>query len=146
MDFQNQMRLTVLFFSYALAEETSATLALKQVSTKISKKIKNETWSQDDRIHWIKNLIGIYKGLKKNSEQALESYSGRLQMLEDIRLDLSAWREFKVRADEEEFLAVLLTEVMGLNIKIVAEALNTSEGTIKHRVSRGLKALSERLL
>ncbi len=56
-------------------------------------------------------------------------------------LDLGPWLEFRKEAPKDEFLAVLFVKVLGLSSLGVAHGLKVSEGTISHRLSRGLRRL-----
>lgn len=57
------------------------------------------------------------------------------------KVELGPWREFKRISESEEFSAVLWTLILGFPAARVAAGLRTTEGTIKLRVSRGLKKL-----
>jgi hypothetical protein len=56
-------------------------------------------------------------------------------------LDLGPWLEFRREADPEEFFTVLAVKVAGLTGAGVAQGLKISEGTVHHRLARGLRRL-----
>jgi hypothetical protein len=59
--------------------------------------------------------------------------------------DLSPWASFRRKADRDEFAAVLFLKVLKIPVDIVAQALNVTEGTLRLRLSRGLRALGPHL-
>lgn len=56
-------------------------------------------------------------------------------------LDLGPWLEFRKEALPEEFFAVLMVKVLGFSVDGTAQGLEVSEGTITHRLARGLRRL-----
>jgi hypothetical protein len=56
-------------------------------------------------------------------------------------LDLGPWLEFRRQASGDEFFTVLTLKVLGLSVHGVALGLKVSEGTVVHRLSRGLRRL-----
>jgi hypothetical protein len=60
-------------------------------------------------------------------------------------LNLKAWKSFKQISDSAEFEAVLWSRVLGFSDEDVAAGLDVTEGTIRHRVGRGLRELGQML-
>jgi hypothetical protein len=58
-------------------------------------------------------------------------------------IDMGPWREFRKRVGQDEFLAVLWTQVLQIPEVEVMAALKISQGTLKYRLSRGLRQLGE---
>lgn len=61
------------------------------------------------------------------------------QMPNDV--ELGPWLEFRREAPADEFLAVLMVKVLKLSVAGVGAGLKCSEGTVAHRLSRGLRRL-----
>jgi hypothetical protein len=60
-------------------------------------------------------------------------------------LDLAAWMEFKKRSDSAEYETVLWSRILGFSDEDVATGLGVTEGTVRHRVNRGLRDLGRLL-
>ena len=60
-----------------------------------------------------------------------------------MELNIQPWREFKKRADSAEFETVLWSQVLGFSDSDVAQGFGVTEGTVRHRVNRGLRALGK---
>jgi len=61
------------------------------------------------------------------------------------RLDLGAWRQFHKSSDRDEFLALIWSQILGFTDDEISQGLNVSTGTVRHRISRGLRGLSAAL-
>jgi hypothetical protein len=57
------------------------------------------------------------------------------------RLDLSPWKEFQKIAPEDELLAVIWSQILGLKDEDISTALGFSEGTLRYRMGRALRKL-----
>ncbi len=55
--------------------------------------------------------------------------------------DLGPWRQFYKESDSKEFLSVIWSRILGYEDQEIASGLRLSEGTVRHRVSRGLRHL-----
>lgn len=60
-------------------------------------------------------------------------------------LHIDQWREFQKRGDTAEIEAVLWSQVLGFTDQEIADGLGITEGTVRHRVSRGLRELGRYL-
>lgn len=67
------------------------------------------------------------------------SLSGEFTLPKDLKLD--AWTEFKKRSDNAEYETVLWSQVLGFSDSDIAAGLGVTEGTIRHRLSRGMRML-----
>ncbi len=56
-------------------------------------------------------------------------------------VDLAPWASFRVQAEVDEFATVLFVKILKLPVSSVVEALGVSPGTIRLRLSRGLRQL-----
>jgi DNA-directed RNA polymerase specialized sigma24 family protein len=56
-------------------------------------------------------------------------------------VDLGPWLEFRRESPPDEFLAVLMVKILKFSVPGVAAGLKISEGTVTHRLSRGLRKL-----
>jgi hypothetical protein len=58
-------------------------------------------------------------------------------------LDFIPWREFYKRSSVQERIAVVWVDVLGVSITKLAQGLETSEGTIRYRLNKGLSLLGQ---
>lgn len=60
-------------------------------------------------------------------------------------INLSPWRDFIRHASEEEMLAIIWLQILNLPLRAVAQGLGLSEGVLLHRLSRGVRRLSNKV-
>ncbi len=142
MTVETQIKSVALFFSYAFLDDTLALKATKAVVRKLNR-ISIST--QDVQTVIVQLTYQYWNQLKRHQSEDTQFFSSRMEALGSGYNDVSPWREFKRKAEEEEFLSVLWTEVLGIQISKTAKALAITEGTVKHRVNRGLRILAERV-
>lgn len=147
MTLEAQIKSVALFFSLALLDDQLAGQATVATLYRLKKKLEKEKSlaGLQTQAHMValmnKFWLRYCKYLPKD-EISNEEFS----LLRNDFVDVGPWREFRRLADENEFLAVLWTQVLGFDDAIVAQGLNTTSGTVRHRVSRGLRYLGERMI
>lgn len=130
----------VRFFLFYHLHEKTALQSAYEVLSSISK-VNTPALTQDQQQALIVQAAESWLAKKRKVKQ------GTLVNVEDFRfessqkIELGPWREFKRIAESEEFSAVLWTLILEFPARQVAAGLNTTEGTIKLRISRGLKKL-----
>ena len=58
-------------------------------------------------------------------------------------VDLELWREFLKKANAREALVIIWAMVLKIDHSSIAAALDVTEGTVRFRISKGLKLMSE---
>lgn len=130
----------IRFFLFYHLHEKTAMQAAYEVLNSISKADADKL-TIDQQQSLIVRAVETWLAKKRKSKQ------NTLVNVEDFRfesskkVELGPWREFKRLAESEEFSAVLWTLILEFPADRVAAGLNTTEGTVKLRVSRGLKKL-----
>ena len=89
---------------------------------------------RSDLIPLARKILKASHGLKIFSPQGVP-----VEFAIPPNFSMDAWMEFRKRADSAEFEAVLWSSVLGFTDEEVAAGLGVTEGTIRHRVSRGLR-------
>jgi DNA-binding NarL/FixJ family response regulator len=96
--------------------------------------------NRSDLIPLAQKILGHSRGLKIFSPQGV---TGEFSIPKNLNID--AWMDFHKRADSAEYESVLWSQVLGFTDEEVAEGLTVTEGTVRHRVSRGLRELGRRI-
>lgn len=130
----------IRFFLFYHLHEKTAVQSAYEVLHSISR-VDVKSLSADQKQALIVQAAEAWLAKKRKIKQ------GMLINVEDFRfessqkIELGPWREFKRVAETEEFSAVLWTLILEFPARHVAAGLNTTEGTVKLRISRGLKKL-----
>lgn len=130
----------IRFFLFYHLHEKTALQSAYEVLNSIAK-VNAHLLSEDQQKALIVQAAESWLAKKRKIKQ------GTLVNVEDFRfessqkIELGPWREFKRISESEEFSAVLWTLILGFPARQVAAGLHTTEGTVKLRVSRGLKKL-----
>lgn len=131
------IRSATLFF-YLNLFDTRASFSASQKAISNWKDLG--TVKRADLIPIAHKILSHSRGLKIFSPQGIP---GEFVLPKD--LNIQTWQEFHKRADSAEFEAVLWSQVLGFSDEEVAEGLGVTEGTVRHRVSRGLRELGRLL-
>ena len=142
-----QIKSVALFFSFALLDDQLARQATFATLFRLKKKLEKEKFSENEvQALTIQFMNKIWLRYQKYLPKGGIVYSGGLNTLKNDFTDLGPWREFRRMTDDNEFLAVLWSQVVGYSDEAIAQGLNTTVGTVRHRVSRGLRLLGERMI
>lgn len=148
MTSEAQIKSVALFFSLALLDDQlagqAALATLYRLRKKTDKQNLSELQQQAQMVSLMSKIWLRYCKYLNTSQGA--TYTGGLNTLKNDFIDLGPWREFRRMTDDNEFLSVLWLQVIGFEEEAIAEGLNTTVGTVRHRVSRGLKYLGERMI
>ncbi|MCB0391620.1 MAG: hypothetical protein KDD58_10020 [Bdellovibrionales bacterium] len=147
MSNEAQIKSVALFFSFALMDDQLARQATLATLYRLKKKLEKEKLNDIETQSLIVELMmKFWLRYQKYIPKSGGMYSGGLNTLKNDYTDLGPWREFKRMTDDNEFLAVLWSQVIGFSDEAIAKGLNTTIGTVRHRVSRGLRLLGERMI
>lgn len=133
---------TALFFHFALLDEARA----QSVTVKAIKKFRQERFKAkvsglNLRASDFVRLTSeqLKREQKQTRPKGLGFSSGGLILPE--KSNFGPWFEFQKIADDKDFSAVLYSKILALSEKEIATGLNTSVGTVRFRISNGLKIL-----
>jgi len=136
-----QVRSLALFFFFAALEERSAKSATIKALQKCQQKMKRANLSDEKWPSIIVHVTNTFFDQLKQSKRRLAAISYEEGYLIPDSVDLGPWMEFQKEADSDEFLAVLWSKVLGLSDEAISESLGVTEGTVRHRLARGLHIL-----
>lgn len=129
------------FYFFALLDEELALSATRENYKLLKKNI--EPGSQPLTHHQI--VSSLARLWPKTLSTRLKS-SGPLALTKNFQgkgLDLSIWRQFLAASGEQEQFAVICHQILGWPHSEIARGLGVSEGTVRHRVARGLRTLGQ---
>ncbi len=131
---------TLQFFRLSLMNPRTAEEAAKQAYDSLRKFAKVDPKALE--IIFVRTTFQIYQ--KAHAVAAKAKRTGE-HPFEISGIDLSPWRDFIRHAPEEEILSMIWVQILNLPIRAVARGLTLSEGTIRHRVSRAIRKLSQKI-
>lgn len=131
-----------LFYHFSMLDEARA----QSLTERTIKKLRHEQLAaqMSRRALGSVDLIRITaENLKKSKLQGRPTHlafsTGELLLPENS--NFGPWFEFRKIANEDEFNAVLYSKIMNFSDADIAAALNLPVGTVRFRVSKGLRAL-----
>lgn len=130
----------IRFFLFYHLHEKTALMSAYEVLRTISK-VEAEKLSPNEQQALIVKAAESWLSKKRRSKAATPINVEDFRFESSKKIELGPWREFKRIAESEEFSAILWTLILEFPAARVAAGLGTTEGTIKLRVSRGLKKL-----
>jgi len=130
----------IRFFLFYHLHEKTALYSAYEVLRTISK-TDAEKLSADQQQALIVQAAEDWLSKKRKAKGATPINVEDFRFESSSKVELGPWREFKRVAENEEFSAILWTLILEFPASRVAAGLRTTEGTIKLRVSRGLKKL-----
>ena len=126
----------LFFFSFGLLNDglaKSAAAKTVRLCGRLKKNVDGESV-----VDFVRISHSIWRKIQKKKELiTLESEICHIPS----SVQLSSWRDFKRSSSEEEFLTVLWTKVLEIPQEKVAEGLGVTVGTVRYRLSCGLKKL-----
>ncbi len=143
MDPQAHLSAISLFYYLAFLDDRVGLFATLKTWEKIKTTFAIKQKSSSE---WAQSFVsatneGFLRHQKLNPNQV--SLPQHMKLTTSQGVDLGPWREFRKRVGHDEFLSVLWTKVLEIPEDDVAKALRISNGTLRHRLSRGLRKLGE---
>ncbi|MCB0406766.1 MAG: hypothetical protein KDD34_01105 [Bdellovibrionales bacterium] len=137
-----QLRSIAIFYFYSLQDEKLATQASAKTIAQLKLRQKEENLSnQELSPALVSATLKNWKILKKNIRSTQSAVSEEAGWIVPAGTDLGAWRQFRKEANEEEFLAVIWSLILGMKDETISKGLGVTVGTVRHRVGKGLKLL-----
>ncbi len=137
-----QIQSVALFYYFVTLDESVSLVESERTLLKVESRLKKSTRPHEE----IAPLIVYFtqKGwnkLRRRKQYVVTQSSVGSGFLIPDEVDMSSWVQFKKEADESEFLAVLWSRVLKFRDDEISIGLGVTVGTIRHRVSRGLRKL-----
>ena len=128
------------FYYFSLLNETVAVEAATKTYMEFCKGLGEK---KDDAPEKSKLVHECHKGWSKFNKKAKFGGGTVLeagwQMPEGI--DFGLWKHFVRDAEEEEYVAVIWSNVLNYSDEEIARGLGVTVGTVRHRTGRGLRKL-----
>ena len=137
-----QIRSVALFYFFAVLDDTLA----RQATIKTVRKLQSRLLKQGIEDSKLKATIVSYTNqywevLKKQKRKGHSSISYEAGWLLSGSIDMGIWKQFAKEAEDDEFLAIIWSLILKFTDEEVSEGVGVTEGTVRHRVGRGLKLL-----
>lgn len=142
-----QIKSVSLFFFYSLLDEDLAQKSAKEVIELLRPKLKVKTEKDltNPGVILIHQCMTEYKRTKQALVQGKASLNQRTRFLLPPGVNIGAWRQLRKEIPEEEFIALIWSQVVGFDDSQIAQGLGITEGTVRYRVGRGLRHLGQLL-
>lgn len=129
-----------LFFYFCFMDESRALAASGKAFRLYSDRVVGEKLNSDVQV-----IRACYKVLSSQKDFGSVSHIGFAQGNIEFPKgsNWGPWFEFRKSADVDVYAAVILVKVLGFTVTDVAEALNVTDGTVRHRLSRALRGLGQ---
>lgn len=125
------------FFFTALDERVSFAASLKALA-----ELKKHDWiDSSHRDRWVEVLTAYRPRVASIAPRGWSDQPNEKGFQFGKSFDLSLWISFQSAGEPLEVEAVLLSKVLGFTDEEIANGLNTTVGTVRYRVGRGLRHL-----
>jgi hypothetical protein len=139
-----QLRVVTLFFFLSLLDEPLALASSKRVFRRLRQSFRDrhgaDISGDIDLIRCCQKEWEIVRGSPPKKLQAAISHNAGWVLPQDF--DLGPWKSFVRASEPTEHLAIIWSKLLGFPDTTIAEALGISQGTIRHRLTRGLRGLA----
>ncbi len=137
-------RSSKLFF-FCFLNESWALMTAKEVAADVVDHSYKNLTKPEAEYAQLKKINKLYlQNLKRKNHQGTTPVLGHFEVPKT--LDLGAWREFRRSTSTEDFYITCLYYIGRFSPETIAQVLKLSPGTIKLRLSRGVKKLGSILL
>jgi hypothetical protein len=137
---RDQVREIGLFFLMGFMDEKVALAAASRCVAKV-KASQDSASTQLEAVEMIKICRDAWKTFRKQipRNQPLTTPADSWVVPED--LDISIWARYQKDAADEDVMALLFSLVLGVSDQDLAEGFQTSVGTIRYRLGKGVRQL-----
>lgn len=132
-----------LFFYFSFMDESRARESTSQCLRRIRNRI-----GENKSANWEALLVEeSFKAIRTKKEFGTLSRVGFVQghVKFPAGSNWGPWFEYRKSADAESFCTLIWVKVLSASVEAVAEGLNVSVGTIRHRLAKSLLELGESL-
>lgn len=138
---ENQCQQILVFFRLSLLNPLAAESAAAEAYYNLEKGAKQRDETPFET-RFVRITHEIHHRLRQSGQKGKKLIEHPVEL---AGIDLSPWRDFVRHAPDEETLSLLWVQVLNLPIKAVAAALDVTEGTIRHRLSRAIRKLARKI-
>lgn len=132
MTADEQVDAVSLFFFFAILDEETALRASEKTIAQL--KSKKESSVNDSLLcRVLARNFGQYSPETKNESSWVEA----------SRVDIETWFKFHRESDRNEITVIILSCILGFDDKDIASGLGASLGTIRYRISKGIRRLGD---
>jgi DNA-directed RNA polymerase specialized sigma24 family protein len=142
------VRQVALFFFFALLDESIAQQSAERAIAQLKIKLKDTYFDQAERDTQMSRYIReqVLRACQSGWQKDKELVDPKAPVLAPRQLQISenalaAWMAFHKDANEDELIALIFTKILGFPEDQVAEVCHVSIGTLRHRLSRGVRQL-----
>ena len=137
---RDQVREIGLFFLLGFMDERVALAAASRCVAKV-KVAQESSGTPVETVELIKVCREAWKAFRKQipRNQPLTTPSDRWILPPD--LDISIWTRYQKDAADEDIMALLFSLVLGVSDQDLADGFQTSVGTIRYRLGKGVRQL-----
>ncbi|RYZ75376.1 MAG: hypothetical protein EOP05_07995 [Proteobacteria bacterium] len=134
-----QTREIALFFLFSLLDQRVALQAAHKAIAQVKALPTDEgVISKSDIARILKRGFETHRKLLPRN-QPIEISETALSMPEGT--DFATWQKFHVAASDHEITAVVLAKILGYDEEVLADGFQVSVGTMKYRISKGMRQL-----
>lgn len=139
---QAQAKSIALFFFFCFLDEATAYHATAKTIKKLRGRLERSEVPPDKvATNLVYTMYSEWKKLRHWKSKGRPSVSYESGWLLPEGIDLGPWKQFQKNSENEEFLAVIWSRILGLSDEDISEGLGVTTGTVRHRVGRGLRVL-----
>ena len=138
-----QVHKIALFYYFTTMDESEARQASVRAYQKTKKKIQKEGLGEASVAPAIVHSLHSVPLKSKSPFGWFRSRKVELGWLPAEGVDLGGWRSFLKEAEPDEREAVILSRILNFTDQDISIGLGVTEGTVRHRVGRGLRLLGE---
>jgi hypothetical protein len=141
---ESDIKAIALFFFFTTLDENVAVLCSSDAYEHARKKIEKDKNLNPAVVVTI-SCIYSWKKNRKKIFRGRPQYTPDSGWLIPNNLNMGSWTEFQKFAPEDELIAIVLSKILCIDDEAVSIALGITQGTIRFRVGRALKRLSQYL-
>lgn len=137
-----QVRGIALFFLFTLMDEKIALHAAQKTVSQLKASANRRGRSAEvDSPLLVRALWACLQQQKKLLARTKELTSPEPQLVFPDGVDFSVWTKFHRDTGESEVIAVVLSKILKVSDQDIADGLNTSLGTVRYRIGKGIRQL-----
>ncbi len=129
-----------LFFFYALLDEQRAIEATSKAITNYRARMAKNPEIKPN-ITLVAATAQVWQTEGASLVRGRQNFSFAAGWTLPENLDLGPWKEFQKTAQEDEFLALIWSQILQLPDEDIAIGLNISVGTLRYRLGKALRKL-----
>lgn len=137
----------LLFFQMSFLNPRLADQGSKQVYKSLMKQQNRakEPGSFNFEQFFVRATHDVYHRMRKDLVNSTGQISSAGVVQELSGIELSPWRDFVRSTSADEILVLIWNHILKIPLPAISKSLQTSEGTLNHRLGRAIKKLGSKL-